>query len=235
MGAVQRDRWAEWLLGRRFGGDEEALQQTLRQLAPVRDRVLDGAAIRQGDTVLDVGAGDGLVAFGALERVGDDGRVVFSDVSEDLLEHARGLADELGVAERCDFVRAPAEDLAAVADASVDVVTTRSVLIYVPYDAKARAFREFFRVLRPCGRVSLFEPINGFSRWDPADGTEFMGIETGAVSDLTVRVKAAFEARARAGRTLVDFDERDLLQFAEAAGFADVGLTLEARISHGAR
>ncbi|WP_348240817.1 methyltransferase domain-containing protein, partial [Salmonella enterica] len=51
-----------------------------------------------------------------------------------------------------------AETLEGIADSSVDVVTTRSVLIYV--DDKAAAFAAFHRVLKPGGRVSLFEPIN---------------------------------------------------------------------------
>jgi len=50
----------------------------------------------------------------------------------------------------------PADDLAAIPDASVDVVTTRSVLIYVR--DKRRAFGEFARVLRPGGWISIFEP-----------------------------------------------------------------------------
>jgi ubiquinone/menaquinone biosynthesis C-methylase UbiE len=47
--------------------------------------------------LLDVGTGDGLIAFGALDLVGEDGRVVFSDVSQDLLDHSRTLAEEAGV------------------------------------------------------------------------------------------------------------------------------------------
>ena len=43
----------------------------------------------------------------------------------------------------------------------MDIVTTRSVLIYV--EDKRRAFEEFFRVLKPGGRISLFEPINRFN------------------------------------------------------------------------
>src|SRR5439155_1732817 len=82
------------------------------------------------------------------------------DISQDLLDFCRETADALGLSERCSFVKAPAHELAGVADQIVDVVTTRSVLIYVA--EKERAFREFFRVLRPGGRVSLFEPINSF-------------------------------------------------------------------------
>jgi arsenite methyltransferase len=70
----------------------------------------------------------------------------------------RETAEAMGVSERCSFVRASAEDLTGIADASVDVVTTRSVLIFVA--DKDRAFGEFFRVLTPGGRASLHEPIN---------------------------------------------------------------------------
>src|SRR5919202_6282812 len=95
-----RDRWADWLLERRFGGDREHQRRMLEELAPVRDRVLDNAELRPDDVMLDVGAGDGLIAFGALDRLGRDGRVIFSDVSQDLLDHARDLAAASGVLDR---------------------------------------------------------------------------------------------------------------------------------------
>jgi hypothetical protein len=53
------DQWAHWLLHRRHGGDPEQLQRALAFLDPVRDRVLDHAAPKPGETVLDVGCGDG--------------------------------------------------------------------------------------------------------------------------------------------------------------------------------
>lgn len=71
----------------------------------------------------------------------------------------------MGGLDRCRFVRAAAEDLGPIPDASVDVVTTWSVLIYVA--DKRRAFAEFFRVLKPGGRASLFEPINRFGHGRP--------------------------------------------------------------------
>jgi arsenite methyltransferase len=68
------DRWHRWLLDVRFGGDPAARHEDLTgYLYPVRDKVLDKAQVRPGETVLDVGAGDGLLAFGALERLGSTG------------------------------------------------------------------------------------------------------------------------------------------------------------------
>ena len=61
----------------------------LDRLGPVRDRVLDGAGIRPGDLVLDVGCGDGLIGLGALDR---GARVIFSDISQALLDDCRAIA-----------------------------------------------------------------------------------------------------------------------------------------------
>jgi ubiquinone/menaquinone biosynthesis C-methylase UbiE len=225
-----RDRWASWLLERRYGACGSP-EQSLNRLAAVRDRVLDGAQIREGEVVLDVGAGDGLIAFGALDRVGPGGHVVFTDVSQDLLDVAAALADEAGVRDRCTFLRAPAEALTPLADESVDVVTTRSVLIYV--EEKRRAFEEFFRVLRPGGRVSSFEPINRFGSPEPEG--RFMGLDAGPVWPLAKRVRDRYlQMTNGAERAMMDFDERDLLEYAVAAGFASANVLLDARIEHGA-
>jgi ubiquinone/menaquinone biosynthesis C-methylase UbiE len=224
------DRWATWILERRFGGDAEQAERALQELGRVRERVLEGAEIKQGDVVLDVGAGDGLIAFGALPLVGESGKVILADVSQDLLDVSRGLARELEDGDRCEFVLARAEELAPLADESVDVVTTRSVVIYVK--EKQRAFDEFHRVLKPGGRLSIFEPINSFSSPEPEG--RFCGFDVGPIADLAEKVKNAEQRLADEG-TLTDFDERDLITFAERAGFRSVELTYEARVEHDAR
>jgi arsenite methyltransferase len=94
----------------------------MERLRVTRDRVLDQALFCEGETLLDVGCGDGLVAFGAFAR--GAGLVIFSDVSQNLLEESRRLADELGVVSRCRFVRAGADELSQIAAGSVDVVTS---------------------------------------------------------------------------------------------------------------
>lgn len=213
------DQWARWLLHRRDGDSDTLRAQHSPALAAFRDGVLDRAALRPDDVLLDVGCGTGLVGFGALERLGPDGRVIFSDVSQDLLDDCRRTA---AGDERCSFLRAAAEDLTGVADASVDVVTTRSVLIYCT--RKADAFAEFFRVLRPGGRLAVFEPINGFRlRHRPHD---LFGLGGSPVDDLIARVVAVFTGDG----PLVDFDERDLLAWAVGAGFAAVELDYRAQL-----
>jgi arsenite methyltransferase len=218
----ERDQWAQWLLHRRHGGDLEQLRQTLAYLQPIRDRVLDHADLTPGETLLDVGCGDGLIAFGALEQVGEQGKVIFSDISQDLLDHCQSLAAEMGLLDRCQFVRTAADDLAGIPDGSVDAVTTRSVLIYV--SDKPRAFAEFFRVLRPGGRISLFEPINRFGMGQPS-------WDAGPIQELRDRVRAVSEAlQPPETDPMLDFDERDLLGLAEAAGFREIHLVYRADI-----
>lgn len=227
---IIQDQWAEWLLKRRDGGDLEKQQAIVRDLFPIRDQVLQHARVAAGETLLDVGAGDGLIAFGALPQVGAQGQVIFSDISQDLLDHCHALADQMGLLNRCQFVRASADDLAPFADASVDVVTTRSVLIYV--SAKQQAFHEFYRVLKPGGRISLFEPINRFSFPEPAH--LFFGYTVTPVQEIADKVKAGYGRLTRGAASdcnpMMDFGEYDLLNFAEKAGFGEVHLDVQVDI-----
>jgi ubiquinone/menaquinone biosynthesis C-methylase UbiE len=222
------DSWAEWLLHRRHGGDPELLQRQLFLLRPIRDRILDNAALRPTDTLLDVGAGDGLVAFGALARLGPSGHVVFNDISQDLLDHASALATSAGVAYQCKFVKAAAEDLSDVASGSVDVVTMRAVLIYVA--DKRGALREFHRVLRPTGRLSLHEPINQFGH-AAMFGSMFFGIPVDPVASIWAKMRALYDRLQPPGDPMLDFDERDLLVFAEDAGFGEIHMEYRADVT----
>jgi arsenite methyltransferase len=227
MSHSDKDQWFEWLLHRRFGGDEQAMNEAMAMLVPIRDRVLDNARLEAGSVVLDVGTGDGLIAFGALERVGKSGRVIFCDISEDLVAHCQTLAREMGVSERCEFVVAPAEDLRATASGSVDAVTVRSVLIYVK--DKLAAFREFFRVLKTGGTVSLFEPVNRFC-YDPSPDW-FWGYHVAPVQSAALKVRQLYERlQPPDSDPMLDFDERTLLALAEEAGFGRVALDLSLQV-----
>ena len=213
------DRWAQWLRVRRDGGSDEQRRAVLASLAPVRDELLDLAEVQPGEVLLDVGCGDGLIGLGALDR---GARVIFSDISEACLDDCRAIAGDAA-----EYHLASATDLC---DVSADVVTTRSVLIYVA--DKATAFGEFFRVLRPGGRVALFEPINRFGLEERKVTWGFRTIE--GVEALVAKVVAEIEhAQDDAGGldAMIDFDERDLLALAEEAGFVDLRLRLVAEVT----
>lgn len=190
--------------------------------------MLENADVREGDVVLDVGAGNGLIGFGALELVGAGGRVIFGDVSEDLLDECRRIAEELDVTEQCDFVRASADDL-PLADASVDVVTTRSVLIYLM--DKRPAFAELHRVLKQGGRLSIFEPINVFGNEEWRK--RYWGLDVSAVEHLAAKVRSQWKQPHE--HPLLNFDERDLLRFAEEAGFGEIRMDYRAEIKQAPR
>ncbi len=225
------DRWHRWLMDERFGGDPAVRERLLTEhLYPVRDTVLDKAKLRPGDTVLDVGTGDGLIAFGALERLSPAGHVVFSDISQDLLDHCRAAAAAEKLLDRCRFVLASADSLDGIADASVDVVTTRSVLIYVK--DKAEALQAFYRVLRPGGRISVFEPINVLMR----DPDRLLGYDITPVKPLAAKITAFYQSiQPRDANPMLDFDERDLVRHAERAGFADISLELRVTVKNSKR
>lgn len=222
--AATRDRWAEWLAERRFGGDAETRRRFLAELTARRDKLLDLAQLAEGETLLDVGCGEGLIAFGALER--GAGSVIFSDISDDLLAFCRQAASDLSVIDRCRFEKAAADDLAAIENGSADVVATRSVLIYV--NDKRAAFREFTRVLRPGGRISLFEPINRFAQ---TARPTWAGYDLGPLGEIETKLRAVYDAiQPPDTDPMLDFDERDLVRLAEEAGFFPIRLYLEAEI-----
>ena len=188
MEKQKQDIWAQWILHRRFAGDREQMNAAVANfLYPVRDKVLSHARLSDSETLLDVGCGDGLIAFGALEAV-KTSKVVFSDISQDLLDHVQALATEMQMSNRCEFLRASADDLSSVGNASIDVLTTRSVLIYV--SAKQKAFDEFFRDLKPKGRLSIFEPINRFA-WPEPDHL-LDGHDVTPILEIAQKVKALY-------------------------------------------
>jgi len=228
---IPTDKWSDWLLSQRHAGDA-AYQRVVRgMIGRIRDRVLAGAKLEAGMTIADVGTGDGLIAFGAIDRMGDSLKVVLTDVSGPLLRHAEQLATELGVRQQCTFIEGSAERLEAIGDATLNVVMTRAVLAYVPN--KSAAIREFNRVLKPGGRISIAEPIFRDQALELLSLTMALGSgpTDGTINFLHLlqRWKAAqFPAtQEQVGKSpLTNYSERDLVRLAREAGFVNIHLEL---------
>ncbi|MGH8228085.1 MAG: class I SAM-dependent methyltransferase [Steroidobacteraceae bacterium] len=225
------DPWSQWLLHQRHAGDPQFRRKIESLVGCYADRVLDGARLVAGETLADIGSGEGLVAFRAIERVGPTLRVWLTDVSESMLRHAETCAADRAVRGQCKFLRCAADRLEGMDDASVDVVTTRSVLAYVA--DKTAALHEFHRILKPGGRISLAEPV----MQDDALAVRAMKAvidskPAAQVSPLMVllhRWKAAqypdTQEKIRLS-PLTNYCERDLMRYAQSAGFVDLHLEL---------
>jgi ubiquinone/menaquinone biosynthesis C-methylase UbiE len=121
-----------------------------KQLATAQTRLLELAALKLGERVLDVACGTGLVTFPAAAAVGPGGEVVGTDISQAMIDLVRQIAEERSIANVA-FDRMDAENLSALPDASFDVVLTALGLMYVP--DVLQALKEQHRVLRPGGRA----------------------------------------------------------------------------------
>lgn len=119
-----------------------------------RDVYLGLLDITAGDRVLDVGCGSGVVTREIARRVGSRGLAVGLDPSPALLAAARELAEKAGFADRMEFREGDALRL-PVPDRSFDVVVSVTVLSHVPKGEDA--IPEFVRVLRPGGRLGVFD------------------------------------------------------------------------------
>jgi SAM-dependent methyltransferase len=154
------------------------------------------AALRPGETVLDLGSGAGNDAFIARHEVGAEGRVIGVDMTPDMITKARENARKLG-AGNVAFRLGEIEHL-PVESGSIDVIVSNCVLNLLP--DKAPAFAEMFRVLRPGGRFCVSDIV--------------------ATGDLPAPVRTA--AGLHVGCIAGALPEAAYLALIEAAGFQDI-------------
>ena len=116
-----------------------------------RLRTLAGLALRRGESVLDAGCGTGLLLEQQALAVGPEGRVEGIDYSDDMLAGARRRCADL---PQVGFHQGSVESL-PFDDASFDALSCTQCLLYV--DRLEQALAEFYRVLKPGGRIAVLE------------------------------------------------------------------------------
>ncbi|HLA18245.1 MAG TPA: methyltransferase domain-containing protein, partial [Dehalococcoidia bacterium] len=115
------------------------------------ERCLEMAALQPGERVLDIATGTGIAAFVAAERVGPQGEVVATDISQRMVDAVREEAERRGVTNM-SYERVDAEEL-TYPDGSFDAALCVLGLMY-PADPQ-RAIEQMRRVLRPGGRAAV--------------------------------------------------------------------------------
>jgi len=175
--------------------------------APLASGLVDAAGLEEGEVVLDVACGTGVVARLAAERVGATGRVTGLDPNPGMLAAARGASASPAI----EWCEAPAESV-PLPDATYDAVLCQCGVQF--FGDRAAALAEMHRVLKPGGRLvanlpgprpQLFQVLEG-SLAEHAPGADRF-------------VAAVFSLHSRA----------EIEQLLAAAGFEDVSVTSESR------
>jgi arsenite methyltransferase len=160
------------------------------------------AALRPGETVVDLGSGAGFDCFLAARQVGSSGRVIGVDMTDEMLAKARENAENGGFTN-VEFRKGEIEAL-PLEDASVDVIISNCVLNLVP--DKSKAFSEIARVLKPGGRLAVSDIV--LERPLPPEIQQHPAAYAGCISGAILR--------------------DDYLRLLRASGLADVRVTQEA-------
>jgi SAM-dependent methyltransferase len=132
-------------------GWERWRAQLADALTPVREWLIRELGPKPGETVLELGAGTGETGFQAAAILGDDGRLLSTDFSPEMVEVARRRGTELGIGN-VGYRVLDAERI-ELDSGSVDGVLCQSTYMLVADPAAALA--ETRRVLRPTGRLAL--------------------------------------------------------------------------------
>ncbi|MFH1391452.1 MAG: arsenite methyltransferase [Candidatus Diapherotrites archaeon] len=111
--------------------------------------------IKTGDVVLDLGSGAGIDCFLASKKVGDTGKVIGVDMTEEMIKRAKENSKKYGY-KNTEFRLGEIEKL-PVEDNSIDVIISNCVINLSP--DKEKVFREAHRVLKENGKMYVSDIV----------------------------------------------------------------------------
>jgi demethylmenaquinone methyltransferase/2-methoxy-6-polyprenyl-1,4-benzoquinol methylase len=117
------------------------------------ERTLEGAGVRAGDTVLEVGCGTGFFTIPAARRIGPGGTLIALDLMTSYLERVTGKVEAAGLTN-VRVLRRDALDT-GLDSASVDQALLFGVLPF-PSLPLGPLLAEMHRILVPGGRLSVW-------------------------------------------------------------------------------
>lgn len=202
----------------RFAGLTPQLQQqTMQWLQIVGDIIINSADIQNGQTVIDIGTGTGLLAFKALEKLQGTGLVIFSDKFKDCLESCEEFLKNSEMPKNYKMLNSAAEQIDLPTE-SVDRAIMRSVLVHIV--EKQPAIDEIARVLKTGGKFSFFEPIisSNTRYWQLVEPKNIRNFE--AFKD------AENDFMTKKTDSLCNFDENTIAENLDKAGFSDGNINI---------
>lgn len=132
-----------------------------REVFALRDEIIKSCDIKPGSTVADIGAGTGLFTRLFSQAVGDEGRVIAVDISENFLDHIGKTSRELGL-KNIDTLLCK-EDSTELRPGTIDTAFICDTYHHFEYPQKTMA--SLYAAMKPGGRVILidFRRIEGVS------------------------------------------------------------------------